>query len=438
MTLSAVSLFGCQTERLPPYPAPRTPYEQPALAIGPDLSRLDWTTRAQAYDAQGLWLRLYGLGGSDRFLRVAPFADGRLVAVGYADVRGASAARHRDALVCSFARDGGLLWEKTFGFSGRADVAMDVAGTPRGTLLVSGRSWFYGAHESRVFLAELAPEGRLLRKRLLDIPDLRTSERIETVALGGGLYLLDTMVFRDGGSRWDKKSRIYALDDGWQIAWISEILLGESNTTRSLRRRESRSFVAAGTTEVDGETRGFLSAHDDRGEAMLQRTYRLGTYTWFSDVEPCDDGGFVVAGCVSMAPGPSSGKTDALVLRVDARGETLWHRVFGERRRSNHAACIVGLPGGRFGVAGSTGLPGRAFGQTFLVVLDGGGSIELASALGGEGNRDVKDMCSVDSTTVVLCGDQDFPGTHGQAFVASVGFSFDPVPGQPGEGVAPD
>ncbi len=276
-------------------------------------------------DAQGrlLWQReYYGHGYSCGYC-VREVQGGGFIVVG--DTKSPHGYDH-DVYVVRTDEKGQVLWEKTFG-GPHCDYAWNVEQTTDGGFILAGGTESYGAGQYDVYLLRLGPQGEKL---------------------------------------WEKTYGGWASDVGYALLEIPGGYLVAGNTA---------SF-GAGSTDV------YLLCTDEHGQLRWQRAYGGGGAEYGWSLAEAPDGYLVAA--EKEVTGEKGAYLAPCLLKVDAQGNLLWERTYGDR------------PGAAYGVfASSRGcvLAGKREGQggyynLWLAEVNEGGDLlwEKACDLGGAGS----------------------------------------------------
>ena len=104
------------------------------------------------------------------------------------------------------------------------------------------------------------------------------------------------------------------------------------------------------------------------------------TATWVAQA----DNGFVVSGQVTN----TNGNQDALLIRMDASGNTIWQKRFGASQ-ADAFHCVVATPDGGFLAAGETRSFGAGNADIFLVKVDGAGTVLWSKTIGDASHNDI-------------------------------------------------
>ena len=283
-------------------------------------------------------------------------SDGGYIAIGHAlESDGANSAL--DMLVIKVDADGNEQWQTRIGSPGQMDLGIAIAETATG--FVAGGGLTAGGRQKRA-LVGLSPTGQVLWDRTYAGVGAGAVRGIEVlddgnlVATGytaaeeeGYLFLAEAQAFLlktnpEGRATWDRTL------DGLQGT--------------KLRQESGGGFAVLSTAWTFQQGRDIL-------QAKLIRTNAAGVTQWAGyfgggnhvdifDFDLTADGGFVLGGHTT---GFGARNWDCLMVRVDAAGETLWSRTFGQPRGYDaawiHDECygVRSLPDGGFVLVGGTG-----------------------------------------------------------------------------------
>ncbi len=314
-----------------------------------------------------------------------------------------------DFLLLRLDREGGVLWERSFGGAGE-DLARAAEETADlGFIGVGG----IGGRVSLVRTDALGePLWQRSHVRGIGYSVMETADGgfIVTGHGGGALILLRTdssgeaeWVRELGGAASDTGASVKELDDGYVVAGFTASFgpPGGSNAYMVRTDREGRplwdvwfggpgndwfegvvvmpdgDLVATGSS--DGQF--YLARVDSGGDEVWQR--------WLGGFEsnalwPLADGGFVLGG---LRVSDRGGENEARVVRTDADGMLVWSRELGRPDGVNWVSAIQQTDDGGFVVAGSTRSRDDPFFEIYVARLgpEGAGG---APFIRGDSNRD--------------------------------------------------
>ena len=160
-------------------------------------------------------------------------------------------------------------------------------------------------------------------------------------------------------------------------------------------------FVLAGISNPTQDSRSACLARIDKwGDTLWSRTWRLGYDTNIGDLLMTPDGGFFAVGHVRYMVNDS---TDALLLRFDAHGDTLWSRTFGGRDEDSFSRIQLSKDGGMF-LYGVTRSVGSGLQDFYVVRADSNGGTLWERAFGTEFEETNGDAIADGDGGLVICG----------------------------------
>ncbi len=284
---------------------------------------------------------------------------------------------------------GDLLWDTTYGGS-RDEQGYGLAEMPDGGYAICGWTNSYGAGAEDVYLLRVTATGDTLWTRTYggtsgdagyDLGVTRDSGLIVLGVKGSDIYLIRTNAAGDtlwtrtyGGANSDFATALVATaDDGYFIA-------GATN-----------SFGA-------GSGDAYFLRIDQNGTILWSRTCGGSRNDWATAAAETADHGFVVAGYTESF---GHGGYDVYVIRLNAQGDTLWTRTYGEDGDEMGYDVCVNADGSCV-IAGTTNsYDNRGF-DLLLLKIDPAGKELWRAVYGGEAD-DVAYTLVTDARRSYLC-----------------------------------
>lgn len=139
------------------------------------------------------------------------------------------------------------------------------------------------------------------------------------------------------------------------------------------------SYILCGfTTSVgQGNRDALLIKLGHFGDTLFMKTYGAGLGEWFTDVDTCSDGGYIMAGTTSSAT-----SRDFFIVRTNSVGDTLWTGIFGGAMREE-AMGVVQTSDQGFLAVGQTDSWGAGLMDMYVVKLDKFGKMQWGKTYGG-------------------------------------------------------
>jgi outer membrane protein assembly factor BamB len=239
-----------------------------------------------------LWTRTFDSGkeGGDIAYRVIQSREGDFVLAGSTSGFGEDNLWHVDAAVLRVDQEGDIVWQRSQGKVGRETIALDVAETASGDLIVAGYH-SPSSNRSRAYLFRLNRDGSLIWEQGDALSGNRVHSLIE--ADDGGV------IFAGGTSR-DELPQVYLgkVDRGGNLLWeqsFESLEPGGRGGGRVVRKTRDTGFLLLATeSQPFQRARAFLHRLDAKGERRW--FYQLPAPRVGTDFLETDAGEFVVAG----------------------------------------------------------------------------------------------------------------------------------------------
>jgi hypothetical protein len=196
---------------------------------------------------------------------------------------------------------------------------------------------------------------------------------------GGEVYLVKTDA--SGNMQWNKTFGEY-----WQ------------ETGNSVRQTSDGGYFIVGTTDSFGtspcsaEELGqlapediYLIKTDANGNEVWKKTFGGAYNDMAFSVQQTSDGGYIVAGLTASLSG--NGVEDVYLLKIDANGNKMWEKAFGDKDRSEAGYSVQQTSDGGYIIAGQTvwAVMGQWFIQSdvYLIKTDANGNEIWKKTFGG-------------------------------------------------------
>jgi len=192
---------------------------------------------------------------------------------------------------------------------------------------------------------------------------------------------------------------------------------GIGDYANSVQLTADDGYIVAGVTQTGAVS---VLRIDKSGNIIWQKTYS-GTHgeAVASSVQLTADGGYVVAGYTNSF---STGLYDAWLLKLDAEGNVIWQKGYGDA--VDHIAnSVQGTIDGGYIVAGTTNPFASGVGHAWLVKLDAGGNVVWQKTYGGTRHDSALSAKPTSDGGYIVAGEtlsfgvQSVPGGIGDAWV---------------------
>jgi hypothetical protein len=265
--------------------------------------------------------------------------------------------------------------------------ALEASG---GGYLFLGRTFSFGAGESDVYLVRCDCEGQQLWEQTYGGPGKEYGYSLDETDDGG--YVLAGWTSSFGAGRDD----IYVIrtDGAGDTLWTRTFGGPDTDLGFSVLQTSDGGYAVAGGTKSLGAGSWdiCLIKTDEMGDPLWVRTYGGTAEELGSSMVEVGEGGYVITGRTRSF---GSGGADLYLVRVDARGDTMWTRTYGGPD-DDEGLSVAQTADGGFVVAGRTDSFGGGLTNVYLVKTDAAGEEVWFRTFGG---RDVEWGTSVRETS---------------------------------------
>jgi len=235
--------------------------------------------------------------------------------------------------------------------------------------------------------------GRTFGGRHIDV-----AHAVQQTSDGG--YIIAGETFSFGSGKCD--AYVLKLDAGGNKAWEKYYGGNDTDGVESVCQTSDGGYIMAGGTQSAGagKSDAYVLKLDAKGDIQWEKT--LGGKEWDTAhaVDQTSDGGYIVAGA-SQSFG--SGKGDAYVLRLDPNGKTVWEKTFNGNGAAR-AHDIRQTSDGGYILAGTTYSLGSGSGEAYLVKLDGSGNKVWEKLFGGKGRGSARSVQQTSDGGYIIAG----------------------------------
>jgi hypothetical protein len=236
-----------------------------------------------------------------------------------------------------------LLWERTYQRPG-AQGAYDAIELDGEGFLLAGETWSEDGNIGRPYLLRIAENGDILWTRTFELPGGNSEAVAITRGIGGGLVLAGSLYWADSLRfvlMWTDSDGVL---DHWRV-------YGGPNSIVQDLVALSDGYVLCGRRTPTGTM--------VQKQMYIVRTNLNGDTLWTSFIEwpssvqtegnrilPTADGGFLAVGGQTISTPTPPPTTSAYLVRLDANGDTLWTKTYGNGYFTDAlAVCPIGDQG---------------------------------------------------------------------------------------------
>ncbi|MBF0466836.1 MAG: hypothetical protein HQK88_11410 [Nitrospirae bacterium] len=367
------------------------------------------------------------LGGSsnDAAYSISSTTDGGFIVGGYTWSFGYG---NKDMMVIKMSKSNSIDWQYTYGGADN-DSVQSIKQTTDGGYVVAGYTNSFGAGCYDMWILKLDSAGTPTWQNTYGghgtcynvigcsntgagISGIEYAKSIEQTSDGGYIVLGYTGTFGAGSDDiW-----VLKLNSNGTIKWQKTYGTTEVENSYSIKQISDGGYIIAGNRiSVCDLTADILFIRlDADGNVIWAKTYGNGNQSFtFSAIESIY-GGYIVAGYTNAF---GTGDEDVWVLKLDPTGAIEWQKTYGGTG-NDFAYSILQTTDGGYLVAGSTNSFGSGAYDVWALKLFSNGEIQWQNAYGGPGD-DFASSYSIAQTSYggyLLAGNTDSYGAGGSDF----------------------
>ncbi len=292
----------------------------------------------------------FGGEEDDQAHAVVATADGNFMAIGTSE--SFSKDGDKDLFVVKFDKDCKRIWQKHFGGK-RDEEGFAAVATPNGGALIAGTTESYGRGYKDGYVLFIDKNGKKIFEKAIGGKGDDLLYGIALSSKGGFFVAGESESFGKGGFDF------YLVKFDSHGKYLYKRVLGgeEDDAFLSLAPTKDGGCVAAGYTE------SFESKHKDidvmrfdaKGKMVWHKIFGFKSKEWANSVMQMKNGGFLVAGTTNSF---GFGSYDFYLLELNEKGSSVWANVYGDEKK-DIAHSIIGLADGTYLLSGET----KSYGQ---------------------------------------------------------------------------
>ncbi len=268
-----------------------------------------------------VWDRTFGGKGVDVGESVTEAEDGGYIVAGYTTSFGAGG---KDAWLIKTDSDGNTEWDENLGGAGD-DAAWSAEEMKDGGYVVLGCTDSYGIGKGDVWLVKTDADGKEVWNRTFGGPSDDEGMAVTETADGGLIIAGRTDSYGVG----EYDAWLIKTDPEGNELWDATYGGTEQDGICSVQETDD-GYVAAGFTNSfgSGEYEVWLVKTDLEGVELWNSTIGISAGDFGNSVQKTTDGGYIVAGWTSR-DGTRASPDDALLIKTDSGGKVEWMALFG-------------------------------------------------------------------------------------------------------------
>ncbi len=340
------------------------------------------------------WQKSFGGDEKDKAHDVIALKDGGFLVAGESKSYGIG---RKDMLIAKFDKSGKFLYRSSFGEK-KDDVANAVTTTSDGAFMAVGYTTSYSKYGDKdLYVVKFSKDGKSIWKKYFG--GERNDVGYDIVGVGGGKAII--VGYTESYGKGYKDIYLLYIDiDGKEI-W-SKAIGGEDDEMGYSIALAKDGFYVAGTTRSKGAG-GFdfyLLKFNNKAKLQYSKVFGGINDDIFKSAVATKDGGCVVAGKTKSF---GAKHFDVDVIKYDAKGKMLWHKLFGFKSQE-WADDIIELDNGNLVVVGTTKTIGHGNYDFYVLELEPNGSIRWSKTYGGSDKDFATAIAQLRDKSIIVAG----------------------------------
>jgi len=327
------------------------------------------------------WDKTYGGSARERYVFcLQQTIDGGSIVAGLTDSFGSAID---DIWVLKLDSEGVVEWQKTFGASNNFERIHSLVQTRDDGYILAGHTRSFGAGDDDIWILKLDSEGTVLWQKTYGTSGRENAPYIQQTQDGG--YIVGANARSFGASTHDAwLFKLYPDDHeaGPGVVEWQKTYGGSGNDhVRFVDITSDGGYIVTGPTDSFGaggyDTWVFKLTPD--GDIVWQKTYGGGGYYDYGrSIQETSDHNYIMVGFTESF---GAGGRDIVVLKLNSTGMVIWQKTYGGSGLEE-ARSIGETSDGGYIVAGETESFGAGGKDIWVLKLDGNGEIPGCSAMG--------------------------------------------------------
>jgi hypothetical protein len=285
------------------------------------------------------WQKTYGGTGSDWAYHIEQTSDGGYVVCGITSSFGQGL---NDAWVLKIDKDGGIIWQKTYG-GVKNDYLFSIRQTTDGGYIAVGYTYSFGAGGTDVWLLKLDSNGNVIWQNTYGSIYFDYGNDVQQTNDGGYIVAGD---FKSGssssGGMWVIKT-----DNLGNLIWDQVFHSDGFEHGQTIKQTNDEGYIVAGTKDMSFVP--WIIKLANNGNIIWQKAYST-SGSLYSIIQTYD-GGYIASGETSSFSGGS--QSDIWALKLTNGGDIAWQKRYGATA-SEWARSVIQTPDGGYALAGRT------------------------------------------------------------------------------------
>lgn len=287
-------------------------------------------------DNQGnvVWSNHYGADETEETAQIIECRDGGILLVGYSDSYGGGSGM-KDVWVLKVDKTGKKDWERVFVTNEAIDEATSVVENEDGTFIVVGNSIpINPGNISDVIMMKITADGKQIWKK--EYKEIGNDVSGEVISVADGYIIVGSIEIEK--KRWD--ACLIKIDKEGNELWTKTFGGNDDDMANCVEKTKDGGFVLAGYSysyAKTGSHDAWVVKVDAKGETVWENTFGGGSSDEIFSVIELADGSIVAVGytdsytqtsATNMANTSKNGN-DVFLIKMSARGDDIWTRSIG-------------------------------------------------------------------------------------------------------------
>lgn len=344
------------------------------------------------------WEKFYGESDDDIANGIVALENGHSALVGTCKSFG---AKRTDICVTRMDEKGEMLWRLMLGGE-KEDTGRAITRAADGSLFVLGTTKSLSKnYDKDMYAAKVSLDGKLVWEKSIGGDRDEHAGSIAGTDDGGVLVVGDTASIE----KRHKDIHIVKLDkDGQSL--VSHTIGGEKGEeAHGLARMKDGHFALVGSREMSNGNYAdfFLLKLDQNGKYVWAKNFGGKYNDSLHGVTGTSDGGFVAVGKTRSY---KSEQTDLTVMKFNADGKILWHKIYGFKYYEYGNAVTTTKDGG-FMIVGGTNTLGKGGHSIYVLALDKEGELIWSHVYGGRNHDAGHGIARMSDGSLIVAGESN-------------------------------
>ena len=327
------------------------------------------------HSQDSMWTKTFGGTNIDAAYAIEETGDEGYIIAGY--TRSYGTASGRNLWLFRTAKNGDLIWNKTFGGNSDDEAAAGKQ-TLDGGFIAAGYTSSFGAGAKDVFVVRTDSAGNEVWSRAFGGTSDEEAYALEVLPDGGFIIACATSSATAGS----RDGWLIRLTSAGNILWDKKFGGLSTDGFRGLQRTSDNGFILTGWTASDGAGvlgNAWLVKTDSSGNILFNKNFGGSDADRGLSVQQTADGGYILTGYTAST---GAGLDDMYLIRTDASGNLVWAKTFGSTGR-DYGNAVKQTADGGFLIAGYTLSYGAGSEDLWLVKTDNAGNQLWHKTYGG-------------------------------------------------------